>query len=123
MIREHGAPRPGEDTLARKEGSCRDLTLLFIEACRSLGIAARFVSGYHAGAPDQGPRYLHAWAEVYLPGAGWRGYDPSHGLAVAQQHVAIAAAATPQLAAPVSGKVRGDDFTSSLEAQIDIQVS
>jgi transglutaminase-like putative cysteine protease len=123
VIREHGGPRRAEETLALKEGSCRDLTMLFIEACRCLGIAARFVSGYHSEAPKEGPRYLHAWPEVYLPGAGWRGYDPSQALAVAEQHVAIAAAATPQLAAPVSGNVRGNDVTSSLEAEIEIHVS
>ncbi len=123
VIREHGGPRRPEETLALKEGSCRDLTMLFIEACRCLGIAARFVSGYHSEAPKEGPRYLHAWAEVYLPGAGWRGYDPSQALAVAEQHVAIAAAAIPQLAAPVSGQVRGNDVTSSLEAEIEIHVN
>jgi transglutaminase-like putative cysteine protease len=122
VIREHGGPRRAEETLALKEGSCRDLTMLFVEACRCLGIAARFVSGYHSEAPKEGPRYLHAWAEVYLPGAGWRGYDPSHALAVAEHHVAVAAAATPQLAAPVSGAVRGDDVTSSLEANIEIHL-
>ena len=123
VIREHGGPHPAEETLALKEGSCRDLTMLFIEACRCLGIAARFVSGYHSEAPKEGPRFLHAWAEAYLPGAGWRGYDPSHALAVAEQHVAVAAAATPQLAAPLSGAVRGNDVTSSLEAEIEIHLS
>jgi transglutaminase-like putative cysteine protease len=123
VMREHGDPRLPNETLAQKEGSCRDLAMLFIEACRCLGIAARFVSGYHSGEPDQEQRYLHAWAEVYLPGAGWRGYDPSYGLAVADQNVAIAAAAMPQWASPVTGNVRGDAVASSLRARIDIRVS
>ncbi len=106
---------------ARKEGSCRDLAVLFIETCRSVGIAARFVSGYHTVQPWQGARQLHAWAEIFLPGAGWRGYDPSQGLAVADQHIAIAAGATPQLAAPVTGSFRGNGVQSSFTAEIEIR--
>jgi len=56
-----------------------------MEACRALGLAARFVSGYQEGDPNQEER--DAWAEVYLPGAGWRGYDPTNGIAVADRHV------------------------------------
>jgi transglutaminase-like putative cysteine protease len=122
-IREQGGPLPAEETLARKQGSCRDLAVLFMESCRCVGIAARFVSGYHSQMPAEGSRSLHAWAEVYLPGAGWRGYDPTHGLAVAEQHVALAAAAVPQEAAPVSGHVRGNDVQSALRAEIAIHVT
>jgi transglutaminase-like putative cysteine protease len=120
VVREHGDPLLPEATLTRQEGSCRDLAALFIDVCRCLGIAGRFVSGYHSGEPNQERRYLHAWAEVYLPGAGWRGYDPSHGLAVADQHVALAAAALPHWAAPVTGHIRGNEVTSTLHAEIDI---
>jgi transglutaminase-like putative cysteine protease len=121
IVREEGDPRPPEETFSRKEGSCRDLAVLFMDACRSVGIAARFISGYEGGDPLHGIRRLHAWAEIYLPGPGWRGYDPTRGLAVADRHVAIAAAATPQMAAPVTGSFRGDGAQSSLTAEIDMR--
>jgi transglutaminase-like putative cysteine protease len=105
--RDTGAPHPAEITLGTREGSCRDLAVLFCEAARAMGIAARFVSGYQCGAGLQGKIHMHAWAEVYLEGGGWRGYDPSAGLAVAGSHVAVAAAADPRLAAPVTGAYRG----------------
>lgn len=75
-------------------------------ACRGMGLATRFVSGYEAGDPSQ-EQMLHAWAEVYLPGAGWRGYDPTMGLVVCDRHVAIAASAWPQQTQPISGSLRG----------------
>ncbi|MEE2871411.1 MAG: transglutaminase-like domain-containing protein [Candidatus Latescibacterota bacterium] len=89
-MRLEGRPMAAAETLARVRGACRDLAVLFIVICRTLGLAARFVSGYRAGAQNQQERYMHAWAEVYLPGAGWRGWDPSLGLAVAGAHVAVA---------------------------------
>jgi len=122
VIREQGDPLPAEFTLSEKQGSCRDLAVLFIAACRAQGIAARFVSGYQEGEPDQEKRYLHAWAEVYLPGAGWRGYDPTHGLAVGDRHIALAASITPALAAPVSGNFRGTAATASIQAEIDLRI-
>jgi transglutaminase-like putative cysteine protease len=122
VVREWEPPHAPEDTLVRREGSCRDLAVLFIDACRCVGVAARFVSGYQVDSPRDEPRYLHAWAEVYLPGAGWRGYDPSRGLAVADRHVALATAAAPQLAAPVTGAFRGDGAESNLSATIDIRI-
>jgi transglutaminase-like putative cysteine protease len=121
IIREEGEPQPPEVSLEKEHGSCRDLTVLFMAACRSQGIAARFVSGYQEGDPDQEKRYLHAWAEVYLPGGGWRGYDPSLGLAVADRHIALAAAAVPALAVPVSGSFRGTGTLASMHAEIDIR--
>jgi transglutaminase-like putative cysteine protease len=63
--------------------------VLFVEACRSQGLPARFVSGYWRGIHSQDRREMHAWAEVYLPGAGWRGYDPVPGLAVTDTHVGV----------------------------------
>ena len=103
VVRDDGPPHPPEITFRTKEASCRDLTMLFCAACRSMRIAARFVSGYERGAALQKQAYMHAWAEVYLAGDGWRGYNPSQGLAVANSHVAVAAAADPKLAAPLSG--------------------
>jgi transglutaminase-like putative cysteine protease len=105
-VREEGDAHPPEVTLADRAGSCRDLAVLFCAACRSVGIAARFVSGYEREAVFHERAYMHAWAEVYLPGGGWRGYDPSQGLAVSTSHVAVAAAADPHLAAPISGSYR-----------------
>ena len=93
--------------MEQRQGACRDFAVLFIDACRCVGLAARFVSGYQDAYRSMGKRDLHAWAEVYLPGAGWRGYDPTRGLAVADHHVAVAAAADPQNAAPVTATYRG----------------
>ena len=106
-VRELGPAEPAEATLRDRSGSCRDLAVLFCEACRSRGVPARFVSGYEREASIQEQPHMHAWAEVYLPGGGWRGYDPSQGLAVGTSHVTLAAAADPALAAPVTGSYRG----------------
>ena len=105
-VRELGAPFPPEQTLTLCKGSCRDYTTLFIAACRSMGIAARFVSGYLLGNPQQ-EHQLHAWAEVYLPGAGWRGFDPTEGSVVVNRHVFLTSTARPELAAPISGTFSG----------------
>lgn len=108
-------------TWREKCGACRDLAVLFIDVCRALGIAARFVSGYEQMESAFNDGDLHAWAEAYIPGAGWRGYDPSRGLAVAQQHVAVAAAATPAGAAPVTGAYRGSGVTAHIEADVRVE--
>lgn len=123
IIREDGDPWPAEVTLERAEGSCRDLVVLFMELCRAQGLAARFVSGYQEGDPDQEHRDLHAWAEVYLPGGGWRGFDPTHGLAVADRHVMLAASCRPEGAAPISGTFRGTGATAVMSAKIEIDVT
>jgi transglutaminase-like putative cysteine protease len=123
VIREKDEPQLPEETLLNKQGSCRDLALLFIDACRSLGIAARFVSGYEEGEAPPEKRELHAWAEVYLPGGGWRGYDPTRGLAVADRHIALAAAAAPLLAAPITGTFRGTGAEAKMQATIEIAAS
>ena len=121
VIRETGAPHAAETTLRDREGSCRDLAVLFCAACRALGLAARFVSGYERDASLQENGDLHAWAEVYLEGAGWSGYDPSRALAVAASHVAVAAASDPMLASPVTGTYRGN-ATAKMEFSISMQV-
>lgn len=105
-VREEGAPFSPEQTLTGRKGSCRDYTTLFMAACRSLGIAARFVSGYLFGNPQQ-EHQLHAWAEVYLPGAGWRGFDPTEGSVVVNRHIFLTSTAKPELAAPISGTFAG----------------
>lgn len=122
VIRHEGPPYPAEVTLGFGRGACRDLTMLFIEVCRSVGLAARFVSGYREAELMSGERQLHAWAEVYLPGGGWRGYDPSSGLAVADSHVAVAAGVIPEEAAPVTGSYRGSGARSIIDFDIDIKI-
>jgi len=120
-VRLEGRPMAAAETLARGCGACRDLAVLFIAICRTLGLAARFVSGYQAGAQNQQERYMHAWAEVYLPGAGWRGWDPSLGLAVADAHVAVAVGGEAGAAQPLTGYFRGEDIEAELEASIQLE--
>lgn len=105
-VREEGPPMTPEHTLLNRVGSCRDYVVLFMAVCRALGIAARFVSGYYFGAPNE-PQYLHAWAEVYLPGAGWRGFDPTQNCLAADTHVPLAASSMPERVTPVWGTFRG----------------
>ena len=123
-IRATGEPFPAGITWSRKQGSCRDYTVLFMEVCRAVGIAARFVSGYQEGDRDMSGRDLHAWVEVYLPGAGWRGYDPTLGLVVSDRHIPLAASTIPQYTAPVSGSIvpveYGQNVSSTIKAQISI---
>jgi transglutaminase-like putative cysteine protease len=118
VVRLEGAPVPAAETLAIGSGSCRDLAVLFNEICRAVGLASRFVSGYHERESPDGRRYLHAWSEVYLPGAGWRGFDPTEGLAVADRHVALASGLQPVSAAPTDGTFRGNGASSTLDSQI-----
>lgn len=119
-IRDEGLAYEPEETLSRMKGSCRDFVVLFAEVCRSMGIASRFVSGYTAGDPENDENYLHAWAEVYLPGGGWRGYDPTLGLAVADQHIALTSGATPLQASPVTGSFRGTGATAEIKYELTI---
>jgi len=116
--REDGEPHPPEQTLTETSGACRDFAVLFMETCRMLGLAARFVSGYYF-EEFHDKQYLHSWAEVYIPGGGWRGFDPSTGLAVADRHIAVAASAVPRLSAPVAGIFVGDaDSTLTVDIKI-----
>ena len=128
IIREEGEPWPAGVTWKNQKASCRDAAVLFMEVCRAIGLAARFVSGYQEGDIEQDDRHLHAWVEVYLPGGGWRGYDPTHGLAVAEGYVVLAASAIPSQTAPVLGNVTpvqsvletGKAVESQMEAHISI---
>ena len=122
VLRPDGLPWPPGVTWSQKSGSCRDFAVLFMEVCRSVGIAARFVSGYEAGV-EAIDRYLHAWVEVFLPGAGWRGYDPTHGLVVADDHIVLATAPRQQQTMPVEGQVQGKIVTETMTDQLLIQKS
>jgi transglutaminase-like putative cysteine protease len=122
---EHGV-QSAEETLRLGRGSCRDSAWLLAQALRQLGIAARFVSGYLiqlAGeapdAPAADGAELHAWAEAYLPGAGWIGLDPTSGLLAAEAHVPLARAASPVMAAPVTGSV--EPCRSEMEYSISVR--
>jgi len=126
QIRTSGDAQPAADTLASWQGACRDYTVLFLEAARSLGMPGRFCSGYQAAAdtPD-GRRYLHAWPEVFLHGAGWRGWDPTHGVAAGEGHVALCAAPDQAGTMPVVGGFYfgGSSITSTLDFDLRITTS
>lgn len=123
VVRPEGDPYLPSETFKRRNGACRDMTVLFIEACRLIGVPARFVSGYSEGDIDMEHRHLHAWPEVYLPGAGWRGFDPTIGLAVSDRHVALAASHSAEGATPVTGVYYSRMASSSLECQLELLVS
>lgn len=102
--RETAGVQSPTETLSSGAGCCRDFATLFIEACHCLGLAARFVSGYQHSPtlpPEQGA--THAWAEVYLPGAGWKGFDSTSGLLAGNSHIAVAVSRNPEAIPPISG--------------------
>lgn len=116
--REEAGVQSALDTLSCGAGSCRDLANLFMEAVRHLGIASRFVSGYlHAQPSTVDYGATHAWAEVFLPGAGWKGFDPTLGNIVGTDHIAVAVARKPELVPPVSGS-----FSGPVGANLDVGV-
>jgi transglutaminase-like putative cysteine protease len=115
------------ETIALGSGSCRDYAVLFIELCRHLGLAARFVSGYFFEAPPADgspplPFAMHAWAEVFLPGAGWRGLDPTHGIFCDDAFIPVAHAALAETVNPVQGGFYGTGpITSLLHHEITLE--
>ncbi len=114
-------PEPGvwdtEKLLREGCGSCRDSSWLLVQMLRRLGFGARFVSGYLIEAVMLGrdDAELHAWAEVYLPGAGWIGLDPTSGLLAGAGHIPLAAAPDPASAAPISGTVEAVETETRFE--------
>ncbi|SMF48245.1 Transglutaminase-like enzyme, putative cysteine protease [Tistlia consotensis] len=122
-------------TLERGEGTCRDFAFLFMEAARDLGFAARFVTGYlHDATLESGDDGLaggqaggqagghvgggatHAWAEVFVPGAGWLEFDPTNLIVAGRDLVRVATTRTPEQARPISGSFRGPEATQATMA-------
>lgn len=120
VIREEGAPYSANETFAQKSGSCRDFAVLFAEAARHCGLPARFVSGYKLNNKED-EYHLHAWAEVFIPGGGWRGVDPSVGLFVDSDYIPLCASFSPENTAPIFGFTRGKIDAAKFEYKIEIK--
>ena len=105
--RHTGPAWPASRTLRERVGSCRDLAMLMVEACRSVGIPSRFVSGYHFEDPLPKKLDLHAWAELYIPGAGWRGFDPSGRGLIDERYLTLVSSSKSNLTAVITGNFRG----------------
>jgi len=122
-VREEQGVQSPSQTLLLKRGSCRDFAALFVEACRYLGLASRFVSGYtHTPATEQWSAATHAWAEVYLPGAGWKGFDPTSGEVTGSRHISVAVARHPETVPPVAGSFIGP-AGSTPKLIVDVRVA
>ncbi len=127
-VREEEGIQPPLQTLAQG-GSCRDFAVLLIEAVRTMGIAARFVSGYlYVPAADEGGPGLigggatHAWAEIYLPGAGWVQFDPTNALVGGQDLIRVAIARDPRAVSPIAGSFSGHaGTTSEITVEVDVR--
>lgn len=124
-----GTQRPAL-TLSSQQGTCRDFALLMIEAVRSLGFAARFVTGYlYSPARDgnhRGGGATHAWCQVYLPGAGWTEYDPTNGIIGTRDLIRVGVAREPRQAIPIAGTFTGrrEDYRDmSVEVVVERVVS
>jgi transglutaminase-like putative cysteine protease len=108
QAREEAGVQTPAFTLSTGSGSCRDFAALFMEGARSLGLASRFVSGYlDISATSGANASTHAWAEVYLPGPGWKGFDPTSGELTDNRHIPIAVARHPEAVPPVAGSFVG----------------
>ena len=127
-LRLDGPPQAPAATLSRGAGTCRDFAVLMVEAARSLGLAARFTSGYvysgSAKAGRTGGGHSHAWARVYLPDCGWTDFDPTNGLVGNQDLVRVAEVIDPRAALPLYGSWSGlkTDFVG-MDVEVDVRVA
>lgn len=122
---EEGTRTPSE-TLERNSGTCRDFALLFMEAARALGFGARFVTGYLYDPGEdggvQGTGATHAWADIFLPGAGWVEFDPTNGLIAAENLIRVAVTRDPAQAVPISGSYVGTpDAYLGMDVEVTVQ--
>lgn len=123
-VRLTGSARPVAETLRLRTGACRDVTRVFQDVCAAVGLRSRFVSGYQAELePGEREPHMHAWAEVWLDGGGWVGFDPTHGLAANDHLLALAAAPSPDEAAPISGTYRSNSATANLSHKLWIRTT
>lgn len=121
---EKGVQSPAE-TLQRQQGSCRDFAVLMMEAVRSLGIAARFVSGYISTPDDAGLAgggATHAWMQAYLPGAGWIDFDPTNSIVGNRNLIRVAVAWSPEHVLPLWGTFSGP-LNSFIAMDVEVQVT
>ena len=117
-VREAPGVQTARQTLSGSTGSCRDFASLFMDAARCLGLASRFVSGYlHAPLNSDQIGATHAWAEIYLPGAGWKGFDPTIGKIAGTDHIAVAVARLPESVPPIAGS-----FVGAPDSSMDVGV-
>lgn len=112
---------PAEFTFSERKGSCRDLALMEMEMLREIGLAARFVSGYAFDEDLRDESELHAWLEVFLPGAGWVGLDPSLGLLTDHRYIPLASHPDPASTAPVQGTFMGK-ADSALKTRVEMKL-
>lgn len=109
-LRHEPGVQTAEETITLREGTCRDFAHLFLESVRTAGLAARYVSGYLCSSPGSpGENHTHGWCEVYLPGAGWRGFDPTNGVLAGPHHVAVATSLAAGDIPPVDGSYCGEN--------------
>lgn len=108
QMREAPGVQSPVSTLSQRTGSCRDFAALLMETCRHMGLASRFVSGYlFTWGAESDNASTHAWVEVYLPGGGWKGFDPTSGEIAGDRHIAVAVARHPEAVPPVAGDYIG----------------